>query len=51
LRLKQLPGGDNLGKLGELPVNTELQAFYNVVRPDEASTWQLRVEVTFLFPK
>ena len=24
---------------------------YNVVRPDEASTWQLRVEITFLFPK
>jgi hypothetical protein len=50
-RLKELPGGDNLGKLGELPVNTQLQAFYNVVRPGEASTWQLRVQIQFLFPK
>jgi hypothetical protein len=50
-RLKQLPGGDTLGKLGDLPVNTQLQAFYNVVRPDDASTWQLRVQIQFLFPK
>ena len=50
-RLKELPGGENLGKLGELPVNTQLQAFYNVVRPDDASTWQLRVQIQFLFPK
>jgi hypothetical protein len=50
-RLKELPGGDNLGKLGELPVNAQLQAFYNVVRPDDAATWQLRVQVQFLFPK
>jgi hypothetical protein len=50
-RLKELPGGEALGKLGELPVNTQLQAFYNVVRPDDASTWQLRVQIQFLFPK
>jgi hypothetical protein len=50
-RLKELPGGENLGKLGKLPVNTQLQAFYNVVRPGEASTWQLRVQIQFLFPK
>jgi hypothetical protein len=50
-RLRELPGGENLGKLGALPVNTQLQAFYNVVRPDDAATWQLRVEITFLFPK
>jgi hypothetical protein len=51
LRLKELPGGDALGKLGELPVNTQLQAFYNVVRPDDAATWQLRVQIQFLFPR
>jgi hypothetical protein len=50
-RLKDLPGGDALGKLGELPVNTQLQAFYNVVRPDDAATWQLRLQIQFLFPK
>jgi len=50
-RLKELPGGDNLGKLSDLPVNTQLQAFYNVVRPDDAATWQLRVQIQFLFPK
>jgi len=50
-RLRELPGGDDLGKLGALPVNTQLQAFYNVVRPDESSTWQLRVQIQFLFPK
>jgi hypothetical protein len=27
------------------------QAFYNVVRPDDAATRQLRVQVQFLFPK
>ncbi len=51
IRLRELPGGDNLGKLGELPVNTQLQAFYNVVRPHETSTWQLRFQIQFLFPK
>jgi hypothetical protein len=50
-RLKELPGGDTLGKLGELPVNTQLQAFYNVVRPGDAATWQLRLQIQFLFPK
>ena len=32
-------------------MNTQLQAFYNVVRPDDAATWQLRVQIQFLFPK
>jgi hypothetical protein len=50
-RLKQLPGGDNLGKLGELPVNTQIQAFYNATSPDLAGDWQLRLQVQFLFPK
>jgi hypothetical protein len=50
-RLKQLPGGDNLGKLGALPVNTQIQAFYNATKPDLAGDWQLRLQVQFLFPK
>jgi hypothetical protein len=50
-RLRELPGGDELGALGKLPVETELLAYYNVVRPDAAPTWQLVFEITFLFPK
>jgi hypothetical protein len=34
-----------------LPVNTQLQAFYNAVKPDFAADWQLRFQVQFLFPK
>jgi hypothetical protein len=30
--------------------NVSLQAFYNVVRPDEGSKWQLRAQLAFLFP-
>ena len=50
-RLKDLPGGDRLGKLGELPVNTQLQGFYNAIRPDETANWQLRLQIQLLFPK
>jgi len=50
-RLKDLPGGDRLGKLGELPINTQLQGFYNAIRPDETANWQLRFQLQFLFPK
>jgi hypothetical protein len=50
-RLRELPGGDKLGALGKLPVEPQLLAYYNVVRPDLAPTWQLIFQVTFLFPK
>jgi hypothetical protein len=50
-RLRELPGGDRLGKLGALPVNTQVAAFYNAARPDNAADWQLRVQIQFLFPK
>ena len=39
-----------LGKVG-LPVNTQIQTFYNAERPDFAADWTLRVQVQFLFPK
>jgi hypothetical protein len=38
-------------KLGKLPVNIQLASFYNVVRPDDASTWQIRAQFTLMFPK
>jgi hypothetical protein len=50
-RLKALPGGDHLGKLGELPLNVQMQGFYNAVRPDGAPHSQLRFQLQFLFPK
>ena len=39
-----------IGKVG-LPVNTQIQAFYNVETPDGGPEWQLRFQVQFLFPK
>jgi hypothetical protein len=29
----------------------QLGAYYNVVRPDNGPTWQLRLQVQFMFPK
>jgi hypothetical protein len=44
-------GVGKLFKLDKLPINTQLQAYYNVERPDLAETWQLRFQFQFLFPK
>ncbi len=49
-----VPLGGGIGKifhLGKLPVNTSLQAYYNVVHPDNGADWQLRAQVQFMFPK
>ncbi len=50
-----VPVGGGVGKIfkigGKLPVNTQLNMFYNVVRPDFANNWQLRVQVQAMFPK
>jgi hypothetical protein len=51
-----LPVGGGAGKLSRvgkvgLPVNVQLAAFYNAIRPDEAADWQLRFQIQFLFPK
>ena len=43
-------GFGRLFKVGDQPVNAQIQAFYNVERPTDAATWQLRASVTFLFP-
>lgn len=39
-----------VGKVG-LPVNTQLQAFYNAETPEFGPDWQLRAQVQFLFPR
>jgi len=46
-------GGGKLWRVGSvgLPINTQIQAFYNAARPDFASDWQLRVQIQLLFPK
>jgi hypothetical protein len=49
-----VPVGAGVGKLfrlGKLPVNIQLQALYNVEKPKDASDWQLRFQVQFLFSK
>jgi hypothetical protein len=43
-------GVSKLFKLGKLPINTSLQAYYNADRPKNASDWQLRFQVQFLLP-
>lgn len=37
--------------LGSQPVNAQLGAYYNVVRPDAGPEWQLRFQLAFLFPR
>ena len=49
-----VPMGGGLGKifhLGRLPVNTQLSAYYNVVRPNFGPNWDLRLQVQLMFPK
>lgn len=46
--------GGGVGKifhLDKLPINSQVSAYYNVVRPDIGAEWQLRVQVQFMFPK
>jgi len=49
-----VPLGGGVGKIfhiGKLPVNTQLSAYYNVVRPDFGADWQIRAQVQLMFPK
>jgi hypothetical protein len=49
-----VPIGGGIGKifhLGKLPVNAQLGGYYNVVHPDDGASWQLRLQVQFMFPK
>jgi hypothetical protein len=49
-----VPVGGGIGKIqrfGKLPLNLQVQAFYNAVTPDSGADWQLRFQVQFLFPK
>ena len=49
-----VPIGGGVGKifhLGKLPVNTQLSAYYNIVKPDYGPNWQVRAQVQLMFPK
>ena len=49
-----VPLGGGVGKIfhfGKLPVNTQVSAYYNVVRPDFGANWQIRAQVQLMFPK
>jgi hypothetical protein len=37
--------------IAKLPINTQLQAFGNVARPEFGEKWQLRFQIQLLFPK
>jgi hypothetical protein len=37
--------------IAKLPINTQLQAFGNVAKPQFGSDWQLRFQIQLLFPK
>lgn len=49
-----VPLGGGVGKIvhfGRLPVNLQLQGYYNVEKPDNGADWTLRFQIQFLFPK
>jgi len=49
-----VPFGGGVGrvfKIGKQPVNMQLKAYYNAVKPDDASDWNLQYTCIFLFPK
>jgi hypothetical protein len=49
-----VPVGGGIGKIqriGKLPLNFQIQAFYNAVVPEYGPDWQLRFQIQFLFPK
>jgi hypothetical protein len=48
-----VPLGGGFGrifKIGEQPVSANIAAYYNVVHPTGASNWQLRAQLSLLFP-
>jgi hypothetical protein len=38
-------------RIGHQPVNAQLGAYYNVIRPDIGPEWQIRFQLSFLFPR
>ena len=44
-------GAGRIFTIGTQPVNAQMQAFYNVARPDFGADWSIRFQLQFLFPK
>lgn len=48
-----VPFGGGFGKifrLGKLPVNGNVTAYYNAVRPTDGADWSLRLQLALLLP-
>ena len=48
-----VPVGGGFGRVfrvGDQPVNAQIAAYYNAIRPTDAPAWQLRATVVLLFP-
>ena len=49
-----VPLGGGFGRIfaiGKQPVNAQMQAFYNIEKPDIAGDWGLRLQFQLMFPK
>ena len=49
-----VPLGLSIGQImrfGKQPVNLQASGYYNVEKPDNAASWQLRLQIQLLFPK
>jgi hypothetical protein len=49
-----IPVGGGMGrvfKIGKLPVNLQVQAFYHAAKPSEGPDWSTRVQFQLLFPR
>lgn len=49
-----VPIGGGVGRvfsIGDQPVNFQMQGFYNVEHPDNASEWGIRIQLQLLFPR
>jgi hypothetical protein len=49
-----VPVGGGVGKIfrfSQLPVNTQIGAYYNLVSPDFGGNWQIRAQAQLMFPK
>ena len=44
-------GGGAVFRLGSMPVDGQVQAFVNAIKPDTAGNWSLRLQFKMLFPK
>jgi hypothetical protein len=50
-KIERIHGIGRIFRFGKLPVNAQIGAYYNVVKPDFGPNWQIRAQVQFMFPK